>query len=101
MLNGSHRTNPSTGAKAPTTAMAANKAPMKVVNGTIHHHPVPKKATLAASNPRPHVSSSVQRHQAEQKKAGPMSAKHGMNSGPFSKPQVSCPSNTLSILYIM
>ena len=93
--------SPSTGAKAPTTAMGANKAPMKSVNGTSNNHPVVKKTTSVASNSRPFVSSSsssVQRHPTEQKRAGHVSAKHVIKSAQPSKPQVSCPSKTLAII---
>lgn len=99
--NGSHHPRPSTGAKAPTTAMGANKAPMKTVNGTSNNHPVVKKTTSVASNSRPFVSSSsssVQRHPTEQKRAGHVSAKPVMKSAQPSKPQVSCPSKTLAII---
>lgn len=97
--NGSHHHRPSTGAKAPTTAMGANKAPMNAVNGTSNNHPVVKKTTSVASNSRPYVSSSssVQRQPTEQKRAGHVSAKPVMKSAQPSKPQVSCPSKTLAI----
>ncbi|KAJ4812358.1 SPT2 chromatin protein [Rhynchospora pubera] len=88
MPSGSHRSGPSTSTKAPTKAMAANKAPMKAVNGTSNHRPDVKRTTVS-SNSRSHVSPPAQQRPTEQRRIGSFSTKPGMKSAPPSKSQPS------------